>query len=124
MNPSPSDGSIAADPTAADSSTEVTPRALAVPEGLEGERLDAAMARLFGFSRTRAVELISQGRVRLDGSSPAKSERVAAGAWLEVDLPALAVAGPAIVSTPVANLLIVHDDDDIVVVDKPVGVAA
>ncbi|HEY8728336.1 MAG TPA: RluA family pseudouridine synthase [Acidothermaceae bacterium] len=125
MNPSPSDASTAADPTAADNpSTAADPRALAVPEGLEGERLDAAMARLFGFSRTRAVELISQGRVRLDGSSPAKSERVAAGAWLEVDLPALAVAGPAIVSTPVANLLIVHDDDDIVVVDKPVGVAA
>ncbi|MGH8890431.1 MAG: RluA family pseudouridine synthase, partial [Acidothermaceae bacterium] len=33
-------------------------------------------------------------------------------------------SGPAIVATPVAGMLVVHDDDDIVVVDKPVGVAA
>jgi 23S rRNA pseudouridine1911/1915/1917 synthase len=99
-------------------------RALAVPEGLEGERLDAALARLFGFSRTRAVELIGQGRVQLDGSAPIKSDRVTAGSWLQVELPEVAAAGPAIVSTPVANLLIVYDDADIIVVDKPVGVAA
>jgi 23S rRNA pseudouridine1911/1915/1917 synthase len=99
-------------------------RALAVPEGLEGERLDAALARLFGFSRTRAVELIGQGRVQLDGTAPMKSDRVTAGSWLQVELPEVAAAGPAIVSTPVANLLIVYDDADIVVVDKPVGVAA
>ncbi|MDQ1496463.1 MAG: rRNA synthase [Actinomycetota bacterium] len=99
-------------------------RALAVPDGLDGERLDAALSRLFGFSRTRAVELIGQGRVQLDGGAPIKSDRVAAGSWLQVELPAVAEAGPAIVSTPVADMLIVHDDADIVVVDKPVGVAA
>ncbi len=99
-------------------------RALSVPDGLDGERLDAALARLFGFSRTRAVELIGQGRVQLDGGAPIKSDRVAAGSWLQVELPAVAEAGPAIVSTPVADMLIVYDDADIVVVDKPVGVAA
>jgi 23S rRNA pseudouridine1911/1915/1917 synthase len=99
-------------------------RALAVPDGLDGERLDAALARLFGFSRTRAVELIGQGRVQLDGAAPIKSARVVSGSWLQVELPAVAAAGPAIVSTPVADMLIVHDDADIVVVDKPVGVAA
>jgi 23S rRNA pseudouridine1911/1915/1917 synthase len=99
-------------------------RTLAVPDGLDGERLDAALARLFGFSRTRAVELIGQGRVQLDGAAPVKSARVATGSWLQVELPAVAVAGPAIVSTPVADMVIVHDDADIVVVDKPVGVAA
>jgi 23S rRNA pseudouridine1911/1915/1917 synthase len=95
-----------------------------VPEGLDGERLDAALARLFGISRTRAVELIGQGRVQLDGAAPIKSDRVAAGSWLQVELPAGAEVGPAVVSTPVANMLIVYDDADIVVVDKPVGVAA
>jgi 23S rRNA pseudouridine1911/1915/1917 synthase len=99
-------------------------RALPVPDGLEGERVDAALARLFGFSRTRAADLISSGHVLVDGSSPSKSDRVTAGSWLEVSLPAVAPAGPAIVSTPVANMAIVYDDDDIVVVDKPVGVAA
>ena len=47
-----------------------------------------------------------------------------AGSWLQVELPEVAAVGPAIVATPVANLLIVYDDADIVVVDKPVGVAA
>jgi len=105
-------------------SDPVMHRALPVPEGLDGERLDAALARLFGFSRTRAVELIAQGLVQLDGVPPTKSDRVSAGAWLQVELPAPAPHGPAIVATPVAGMLVVHDDADIVVVDKPVGVAA
>ena len=106
------------------SSTASDQRVLPVPDGLDGERLDAALARLFGFSRTRAAELIGEGRVRLDGSLPIKSDRVCAGAWLEVELPAAAPVGPPIVATPVANMRVVHDDADIVVVDKPVGVAA
>jgi 23S rRNA pseudouridine1911/1915/1917 synthase len=107
-----------------DSSTTSGQRSLPVPEGLDGERVDAALARLFGFSRTRAVELIGEGRVRINGEVPMKSERVNAGAWLDVDLPDVAPAGPAVVHTPVAGMVIVHDDADIVVVDKPVGVAA
>jgi 23S rRNA pseudouridine1911/1915/1917 synthase len=98
-------------------------RALPVPDGLEGERLDAALARLFGVSRTRAAELVSDGRVHLDGATTAKSDRVSAGQWLEVSLPAARPA-EAVVAEPVEGLRVVHDDDDIVVVDKPVGVAA
>ena len=98
-------------------------RALPVPDGLEGERLDAALARLFGLSRTRAAELVGAELVRVDGSPAAKSDRVQAGAWLEVELPSAAPA-VAVVAEPVPGLKVVHDDDDIVVVDKPVGVAA
>ena len=39
-------------------------RVLPVPDGLAGERVDAAMARMFGLSRTRAAELIGEGRVQ------------------------------------------------------------
>jgi 23S rRNA pseudouridine1911/1915/1917 synthase len=98
-------------------------RSLPVPDGLEGERLDAAMARLFGLSRTRAAELVAQGLVQLDGRPTAKSDRVSAGAWLEVTLPAPREQ-QSVVAEPVPGMRIVHDDDDIVVVDKPVGVAA
>jgi 23S rRNA pseudouridine1911/1915/1917 synthase len=98
-------------------------RSLPVPDGLEGERLDAALARLFGFSRSRAAALVEAGHVQLDGGAPAKSDRVRAGAWLEIDLPD--PPDPvAIVPRRVEGMSIVHDDDDIVVVDKPVGVAA
>ena len=98
-------------------------RTLPVPDGLEGERLDAALARLFGFSRTKAAELAAEGKVRVDGTAAGKSDRVHGGAWLEVEMPVPA-APVQVVAEPVEGMVIVHDDDDLVVVDKPVGVAA
>jgi 23S rRNA pseudouridine1911/1915/1917 synthase len=94
-----------------------------VPDGLAGERLDAALARLFGFSRTKAAELVGAGDVLVDGSPGIKSDRVQAGAWLDVTIPAPPGA-PQIVAEPVPGMVVVYDDDDLVVVDKPVGVAA
>jgi len=94
-----------------------------VPEGLEGERLDAALARMFGLSRTKAAELVANGAASVDGRVAAKSDRVVAGAWLEVELPAAPAASQVLVE-PVPGLLVVYSDDDFVVVDKPVGVAA
>ncbi|AYY12855.1 RluA family pseudouridine synthase [Actinobacteria bacterium YIM 96077] len=98
-------------------------RALPVPEGLEGERLDAALARLFGFSRSKAVELVQDGHVLVDGVAEPKSSRVQAGGWLEVELPD-PPAPVQVVPEHVEGMRIVHDDADVVVVDKPVGVAA
>jgi 23S rRNA pseudouridine1911/1915/1917 synthase len=93
-----------------------------VPEGLEAERLDVALARMFGLSRGRAAELIADGMVLADGRQPAKSERVTAGTWLEVTLPPPPSTAPP--PEPVPGLSVVYEDDDIVVVDKPAGVAA
>ncbi|WP_432559205.1 RluA family pseudouridine synthase [Granulicoccus sp. GXG6511] len=98
-------------------------RILLVPDGLEGERADAGGARMLGLSRSRVAELAEQGLVRQDGVALAKSDRLRGGALLEVELPAVE---RAVQVTPavVAGVGIVHDDEDIVVVDKPVGVAA
>jgi 23S rRNA pseudouridine1911/1915/1917 synthase len=100
-------------------------RSVLVPEGLEGERVDAALARLFGLSRTRAADLAGQGHVVVDGRPVLKSERLRAGAMLELTLP-VDDGRPAVSvrAEPVPGMRIVHDDHDIVVVDKPVGVAA
>ncbi|ADB31963.1 pseudouridine synthase, RluA family [Kribbella flavida DSM 17836] len=98
-------------------------RTLMVPDGLAGERLDAALSRLFGVSRTKAAELIEAGLVQVDGAPAAKSARVSAGVLLDVELPA-PPGEVTVVPETVENLRIVHDDDEIVVVDKPVGVAA
>ncbi|WP_307205553.1 RluA family pseudouridine synthase [Nocardioides zeae] len=89
---------------------------------MAGERVDAAMARMFGFSRSRSAELIAEGHVVLDGTPVAKSERVRAGAMLEVEIPVV-VDPLAVVPEIVEGIGIIHDDDDIVVIDKPVGVA-
>ena len=100
-------------------------RSMAVPDGLEGERVDAALARLFGLSRTKAADLATSGAVTVDQRTVGKSDRVCAGAWLEVSLPEPpSSARLAVVAAPVPGMAVVHDDDDLVVVDKPVGVAA
>jgi 23S rRNA pseudouridine1911/1915/1917 synthase len=98
-------------------------KVLLVPEGLNGERVDAAVARMLGLSRSRVVELIGEGHVLLDGAAISKSDRVNVGSMLEVELddqPRVASVRPE----QVAGVDIVYDDDDIVVIDKPVGVAA
>ena len=103
--------------------TGVAQRRVPVPEGLDGERLDAALARMFGLSRASAAELISEGQVLVGGRAAAKSDRVPAGEWLDVTLPAPPVpVGP--VPRAVPGLAVVYEDADIVVVDKPLGVAA
>ncbi len=98
-------------------------RSLPVPEGLDGLRLDAAISRLFGLSRTAAADLVSSGAASLDGVVSAKSERVTAGAVLDVDLPE-PERSPLPPAQVVEGLRVVHEDDDLLVVDKPVGVAA
>ena len=97
-------------------------RSLPVPEGLAGERVDAAIAKLLGFSRTFAAEVAESGGVRLDGRTLGKSDRLSADAWLEVEW--TPKTEPAIVPIVVVDLEVVHDDDDIIVIDKPAGVAA
>jgi 23S rRNA pseudouridine1911/1915/1917 synthase len=98
-------------------------RSLPVPDGLHGMRLDQAVSRLFGLSRTAAATLVEGGDALVDGVVRTKSEKVNAGSWLEVTLPAPAAA-PVLVAAPVHGMKVIYSDDDIVVVDKPVGVAA
>jgi 23S rRNA pseudouridine1911/1915/1917 synthase len=100
-------------------------RTVLVPDGLDGTRVDAAVARLFGLSRTKAADVAARGGVRIDGAAVVKSALVRAGALLEVELPS-APTSPTleVIAEPVPGMRIIHDDEDIVVVDKPVGVAA
>jgi 23S rRNA pseudouridine1911/1915/1917 synthase len=97
-------------------------RSVSVPDGLAGERVDAALARMFGFSRSRAADLIATGLVELGGRPPTKSERVEAGDQLDVQIP-LVVDPVGVVPEMVEGIKIIHDDEAIVVIDKPVGVA-
>ncbi|MGH3912421.1 MAG: RluA family pseudouridine synthase [Pseudonocardiaceae bacterium] len=98
-------------------------RTLPVPDGLDGMRVDAGLARLLGLSRTVVAGLTEAGVVLVDGNRMGKSDRLAAGALLEVTLPD--ATHPAV--TPAAavdGLAVLYEDGDLVVVDKPVGVAA
>jgi 23S rRNA pseudouridine1911/1915/1917 synthase len=100
-------------------------RRLPVPDGLDGMRVDAGLSRLLGLSRTAVATLAEDGHVEIDGAAAAKSDRLTAGTWLEIALPEperdTSISAPAEI---VAGLTVLHADDDILVVDKPVGVAA
>ncbi|MDP4014855.1 MAG: RluA family pseudouridine synthase [Candidatus Nanopelagicales bacterium] len=100
----------------------MTERRFSVPEGLEGERIDAGLARLLGLSRSKAVDLIGRGLVRLDGAACGKSDRMKAGDWLEVQIPD--EPAPTKQAQPVPGLRVLYEDRDLIVVDKPIGVAA
>ncbi len=97
-------------------------RSLPVPDGLAGERADAALAKLLGFSRTFAAEVLEAGGATQDGAALGKSDRLRGGAWLEIEWEER--RGPVIVPVVVDDLRIVYEDDDLIVVDKPAGVAA
>ncbi|NHU84400.1 RluA family pseudouridine synthase [Kocuria sp. JC486] len=94
-----------------------------VPDEFDDARADAALARLTGLSRTVVGKLLRAGEATADGSVLAKSDKVAAGSVVRLLLPEerdLAEITPEVV----AGFEVVHCDDDIVVVDKPAGVAA
>lgn len=95
---------------------------LPVPDGLEGVRLDQALAKMLGFSRTFAAEVAEAGGVLLDGRPAGKSDRVSGGSVIDVTWTER--QEPTIIPIAVPDLGIVYDDDEMVVVDKPSGVAA
>ena len=99
------------------------PRLLPVPESLEGERVDAALAKMLGLSRSAAADLISSGSVTLDNQTVLKSHRVSTDQMLEVTLAEKRDA-LEVVAVDVDDLRIVYEDTDLVVIDKPAGVAA
>ena len=98
-------------------------RNLSIPEGLNQERVDAALSRLLGLSRNVIVGLIEHGEISKDGKAVGKSDRVATGDQLEILLPA-AKGEAKLVATPIDGLKVVYDDEFLIVIDKPVGIAA
>jgi 23S rRNA pseudouridine1911/1915/1917 synthase len=97
-------------------------RSLPVPRRVPRERVDAALAKLLGFSRSFAADVIEADGVTVDGAIVRKSDRLVPGGWLEVSWQPK--EAPAVIPVHVPELTVVYDDDDIVVIDKPVGVAA
>jgi 23S rRNA pseudouridine1911/1915/1917 synthase len=84
-----------------------------------GERLDVFLARLVeGLSRSQARRLIDDGAVTVNGRKERPSFLLAAGALVAAPVPSREKWQPAAEAIP---LTIIHQDDDIIVVDKPAG---
>ncbi|WP_424465744.1 RluA family pseudouridine synthase [Pseudoclavibacter helvolus] len=97
-------------------------RTIPIPDGLEGARVDAGVSKLLGLSRTQVADIAAAGGITIDGKAVGKSDRMMAGAVISVEWEQ---SSPVeVVPIAVPDLKIVHDEDDYVVIDKPVGVAA
>jgi len=98
-------------------------RVISIPEGLDQERVDAALARMLGLSRSVIVDLIESGEISKSGKVVTKSDKVSTGDVLEILMPAAKVP-PTLTATPIEGLDVVFNDDHIIVINKPAGVAA
>ena len=98
-------------------------RLLPVPDGLAGERVDAGLAKLLGLSRSVCAEMITDGLVSQNGKVVSKSDRLMPEAYLEVTLPQ-PKNRLEIVPVEVEDFKIIYQDEDIIVIDKPAGVAS
>lgn len=99
------------------------PERIVVADEFGGTRADAGLAKLMGISRSLAATLIAEGNVVSRGKAVGKSAKLVAGDVLDVTVPER--RDPLeVVEEVVEGLKILLDDDDFVVVDKPVGVAA
>jgi len=96
---------------------------LPVTPGLAGERADAGIAKLMGMSRSAVAEMLTAGLISMDGVVLGKSDRLQEDAWLTIEMPA-PKNQLEVVPVEVDGFRVVYQDSDIVVVDKPAGVAA
>ena len=92
---------------------------LPIPAALDGERVDRVVAMLTGWSRSDVQALVQQGAVLVDGREVGKSRRLHAGEVVEL----LAEPEPDALPGPEPDVAVsvVHEDADVIVVDKPAG---
>ena len=95
-------------------------RVISIPEGLDQERVDAALARMLGLSRSVVVDLIESGEISKSGKVVTKSDKVSTGDVLEILMPA-AKMPPTLTATPIEGLDVVFNDEHIIVINKPSG---
>lgn len=89
-----------------------------VPAGADGSRADRFMADASGLSRAYVQRLISEGRLTASGQAVRARDPVRPGVLLELDVPETRTVPLEAEDIP---LDVIYRDDDVIVVDKPVG---
>jgi 23S rRNA pseudouridine1911/1915/1917 synthase len=94
-----------------------------IDNSLAGERADTAVSRLLGISRSIAADLCESGGARVGNRTLGKSDRLNLDDLLVLQ-PPKAPKELVVESTPVEELVLIYQDEDLVVVDKPAGVVS
>ena len=94
-----------------------------IDSSLAGERADTAISRLLGVSRSSAADICEQGDASVGPKTLTKSDRLSLGDKLSIK-PQVEPEPLRVIETPVAELLVVYQDEDLVIVDKPAGVVS
>jgi 23S rRNA pseudouridine1911/1915/1917 synthase len=92
---------------------------VSIPEHLEGQRLDQALAELVpDYSRSRLQQWIRGGQVTLDDRVPRVRERVHCGDTVHIDAE---ITGESAFAAQPIDLALIHEDDHLLVINKPPG---
>ncbi|WP_081617233.1 23S rRNA pseudouridine(1911/1915/1917) synthase RluD [Thioalkalivibrio sulfidiphilus] len=90
-----------------------------VPEALSGQRLDAALARMFpSYSRSRIQQWMEAGWVRVDGETPRRRDTALGGARVVIEARVEAASEDRAEDIP---LEVIYEDDSLLVINKPPG---
>ncbi len=91
-----------------------------VPDDCAGLRVDQALARMFPeHSRSRLTSWLRDDRIRVDSAAAKPKQKVWGGETIELD-PVASAAETASKAEDIA-LTVVHEDDEVIVIDKPAG---
>jgi len=97
----------------------MTTRTLAVSADLSGERVDKVLSTMLGISRALSREILDAGGVVSGERSLRASDRLAGGSLVVVTIPQVE---STLIADPDVAFAVVHEDVDLLIVDKPVGV--
>jgi 23S rRNA pseudouridine1911/1915/1917 synthase len=100
--------------------TDEPPLRWQVPPAAAGRRLDQHLAEHLDMPRHQAQRWIAAGRVRIDGRTLKAARKVVASEWIDCE-PLLAPALDRPLDPEPGDLDVLHDDRDLVVVNKPAG---
>ena len=97
----------------------MTDHTITVPADMAGDRLDKVIASMLDLSRGRVKEILDSGGATLEGATVRPSAKAVAGSSILIEVPEIEerLAPDASVTFDV-----VHEDRDVIIVDKPVGV--
>lgn len=95
----------------------------AIPDGVSGERADIVIASTLGISRSKIQDAFQAGLIKVNGKVAQSNTRLYAEDWVVADLTEMD-RDVKVVPTRVESLAIIYEDNDIIVVDKPSGIAS